>query len=64
VGMEALGLVDTIDVAADLVTIGEVVEPDAEAAATYARLLPVFGDLYDALTPAFLALHEEDRRAR
>ena len=64
VGMEALGLVDTIEVAADLVTIGEVVEPDPDAAATYERLLPVFGDLYDALTPAFLALREEDRRAR
>jgi gluconokinase len=64
VAMEALGLVDTIEVAADLVSIGEVVEPQPEAAATYARLLPVFGDLYDALTPAFLALREEDRRAR
>jgi gluconokinase len=63
VGMEALGLVDTIEVAADLVTIREVVEPDPDAAATYARLLPVFGDLYDALTPAFLALGEESRRS-
>jgi gluconokinase len=61
--MEALGLVESIDVAADLVRIEEVVEPDAGEAATYAAALPVFADLYDALEPAFrslatLAAHE------
>src|SRR4051794_31264818 len=55
-GMEALGLVPSFDVAADLVHIAEVHRPDAEAAAVYAKLLPVFGDLYDALLPAFRIL--------
>jgi gluconokinase len=55
-GMEALGIVPSIDVAADLVTIDDVVEPDPDAAATYARQLPIFEQLYDALTPAFRAL--------
>ncbi len=55
-GMEALGAVDSIDVAADLVEIGELVEPDAGAAAVYADLLPTFAGLYDALEPAFRAL--------
>ena len=55
-GMEALGTVASIDVAADLVTIEDVVEPNPEAAATYARQLPIFEQLYDALTPAFRAL--------
>jgi gluconokinase len=56
VGMEALGLVDGIGVAADLVRMEEVVEPDADEAETYARVLPTFAELYDALEPAFHAL--------
>jgi gluconokinase len=56
VGMEALGIVDSIDHAAQLVGIDEVVEPDPDAAATYARMLPTFAGLYDALGPAFDAL--------
>jgi gluconokinase len=52
-GMEALGVIDTIDRAADLVAIHERRQPDAEAAASYAELLPVFASLYDALAPAF-----------
>jgi gluconokinase len=63
VGMETLGIVDTIDVAAELVTIDEVVEPEPRAAAVYERLLPTFAGLYDALGPAFLALGEEGRAA-
>jgi gluconokinase len=55
-GMQALGLVTSIDRAAELVGIDEVVEPDRAAAAVYAELLPVFADLYDALGPAFAAL--------
>jgi gluconokinase len=55
-GMQALGLVESIDVAAGLVVIDEVVHPDAAAAEVYASLLPVFADLYDALLPAFSAL--------
>jgi gluconokinase len=56
--MEALGLVASIDVAADLVRIEEVVEPRADDAEAYARALPVFAGLYEALEPAFLALRE------
>lgn len=61
-GMEALGMIESIDVAADLVRLGDVVEPDAADAAVYARLLPTFAGLYDALGPAFRALGEESRR--
>jgi gluconokinase len=55
-GMEALGIVETIDRAADLVRIDERRQPDAEAAASYAGLRPVFASLYDALAPAFARL--------
>jgi gluconokinase len=54
--MQALGLVESIDVAADLVKIEDVVRPAAGAAATYATLRPVFAELYDALIPAFTTL--------
>jgi gluconokinase len=61
--MQALGLVEGIDVAADLVRIDDVVEPEPDAAAVYAAALPTFASLYDALEPAFrslqrLATHE------
>ncbi len=55
-GMEALGLIESIDVAADLVKIDETVRPDPAAAATYAALLPLFSGLYDALVPTFTSL--------
>jgi gluconokinase len=55
-GMQALGIVESIDVAAELVGIDEVVDPDERAAAIYADLLPTFAQLYDALGPAFAAL--------
>jgi gluconokinase len=63
-GMEALDLVDSIELAAELVELDEVVDPEAAAAATYADLLEVFAGLYDALGPAFAALqrHETQRR--
>jgi gluconokinase len=54
--MDALGMVDGLDRAADLVQIEDVVEPEAGAAAVYADLLPTFTSLYDALEPAFRAL--------
>lgn len=57
-GMDALGLVDSIDVAADLVRITETVRPDPAAAATYRTLRPVFAGLYDALVPAFTSLRQ------
>jgi gluconokinase len=55
-GMEALGIIDSIDVAADLVHMEEVVRPDRDAAATYAELLQVHSQIYDALLPAFASL--------
>jgi gluconokinase len=55
-GMQALGLVESIDRAAELVGIDDVVEPEAGAAAVYADLRPTFASLYDALAPAFRAL--------
>ncbi|MEV1318378.1 gluconokinase [Micromonospora arborensis] len=55
-GMQALGLIPSIDVAAELVRIEETVRPDPAAAATYAALLPLFAELYDALVPAFTSL--------
>ena len=57
-GMQALGLVASIDRAAELVGIDAVVEPDPAAAAVYAELLPTFARLYDDLSPAFRALHD------
>jgi gluconokinase len=55
-GMEALGLIESIGRAADLIAIDERRRPEPEAAATYAELLPLFDSLYDALGPAFRAL--------
>jgi gluconokinase len=55
-GMQALGLVDGIDRAAELVGIEHVVEPEEGAAAIYADLLPTFASLHEALAPAFRAL--------
>jgi gluconokinase len=55
-GMQALGMVASIDVAADLVQIESTVRPQPAAAATYASLLPVFAELYGALTPTFTSL--------
>ena len=56
-GMQALGLVESIEVAADLVRIDQVCHPGPDAAA-YERQRPVFAALYDALEPAFRALGE------
>jgi gluconokinase len=55
-GMQALGVIPSIDVAADLVQVRSTVRPDAGAAATYASLQPVFADLYHALVPTYTAL--------
>jgi gluconokinase len=55
-GMQALGLVESVDVAAELVRIEDVVRPDPAASARYASMSPVFDGLYDALTPTFLSL--------
>jgi len=55
-GMEALGEIESIDVAAELIRIADVVEPDPKAAARYDELMPVFAGLYEALGPLFPAL--------
>jgi gluconokinase len=55
-GMQALGMVESVDVAADMVQIRETVRPDPAAVAVYAELRPVFGDLYAALLPTFASL--------
>lgn len=49
-------MIDSIDVAADLIRINTVTKPDPAAAAVYAYLLPIFAGLYDALTPTFQTL--------
>lgn len=55
-GMDALGLIESIDVAARLVRIQETLSPDHAARQAYADLRPTFDELYDALVPTFLAL--------
>jgi gluconokinase len=55
-GMEALGIVPSFDVAAELVHIAETHRPEPAATGAYRDLLPTFGDLYEALLPAFRAL--------
>jgi gluconokinase len=55
-GMQALGLIESVELAADLVKIQDVVRPDPSSAAVYASLLPVFSELYEALVPTFVSL--------
>ena len=55
-GMEALGLVASIERAVDLVRIDRTLDPDPAAAAVYAEHRPLFAELYDDLTPAFQVL--------
>jgi len=55
-GMQALRMIETIDLAAQLVQIAETRRPQAAAAAAYQSLLPVFAGLYEALTPAYITL--------
>jgi gluconokinase len=57
-GMQALGMIESVDVAADLVHIHETVRPDPAAAAVYAALLPIFDELYTALAPTYTALRQ------
>lgn len=55
-GMEAVGLVPSIDVVEDMVEITRTVHPRPAAAEVYRSLLPVFSELYDALVPTYRAL--------
>jgi sugar (pentulose or hexulose) kinase len=52
-GMVALGLLDSLDSAADLVRVTETERPDSAEAAAYLRLLPISESAYDALVPVF-----------
>lgn len=55
-GMQALGLIASIDVAAELVQITDEVAPAPDHAATYAQLRAVAEDAYLALEPTFRRL--------
>ena len=55
-GMQALGLIGSVDVAAELVTIDYVVTPRPAEAAIYRSLQPVFSELYNSLLPTFGSL--------
>ncbi len=52
-GMEALDLVGSIDLATDLVQVASTTTPDADTTGLYAELRPVFARLFEQLTPAF-----------
>lgn len=51
VGMEALGMVESIEAAVAMIPLEEVVEPDPEDAAVYAEMLPRFEALGETLMP-------------
>ena len=55
-GMEALGLIESIDIAADLIAVQDSVRPDPATAAVYRQLEPVFAELYGQLVPTFQSL--------
>ena len=55
-GMVALGLVDSLEVAAANAVVEETVRPSAPDAAVYRQLRPVYAGLFDALGPTFAAL--------
>ncbi|WP_460797526.1 gluconokinase [Microbacterium sp. GXF0217] len=52
-GMQALGLIESIEVAAQLQPVERVVKPRPAESAVYRSLLPVFDEIYDALLPTF-----------
>jgi gluconokinase len=55
-GMTALGMLDSLERAAELVAVAATEEPDPGEAELYAGLLPVFAAAYEALAPTSLAL--------
>ena len=55
-GMEALGLIDSIDIAAEMIPVRESVRPDPAIAAVYRLIRPVFDELYDQLLPTYRSL--------
>jgi gluconokinase len=60
-GLVALGRLDGLDAAGDMVGVAEVRRPDTGAAAVYAELRPLVDGLHDALAPAFARLRGIDR---
>jgi gluconokinase len=62
-GMYGLGLIDSLEVAADLVPVVETIRPDNAAAAIYQQQRVLFDRLFDALTPTYRALHQMERPA-
>jgi gluconokinase len=59
-GMEALEMIPSLEVAAELVKVDQQLEPDAADADVYAELLEVFAGLSGQLEPAFRALRVRD----
>ncbi|MGH2970067.1 MAG: FGGY-family carbohydrate kinase, partial [Solirubrobacteraceae bacterium] len=55
-GMAAIGMLDSLDRAAELVAVTETEQPDRADAELYARLLPIFDGAAEALTGTFAAL--------
>lgn len=55
-GMEALGLIESIDVAAEMIPVRERVRPEPAAAAVYRSIQPVFDELYGSLESTYRSL--------
>lgn len=55
-GMQSLGLIDSIEAVAARAEVETTVRPDPASAGVYAQLRPVYSALYDALVPTFGAL--------
>jgi gluconokinase len=56
-GMTALGMLDSLDRAAEMVPVVSVERPSPREAEVYARLQPIFEQAYEGLAPVFEALH-------
>jgi gluconokinase len=61
-GMTAIGMLDSLDRAAELVAVSDGEAPDRGEAELYARLLPVFDSAYEALAETFAGLAAMQRR--
>jgi gluconokinase len=61
-GLVALGVIDSIERAGEIVTVADHVQPDPGARGLYAEMRPLFAELYDDLTPAFRALARAERQ--
>ena len=55
-GMEALGLIESIDVAAEMIPVRERVRPEPATAAVYRQVQPIFDELYGHLVPTYQSL--------